>query len=83
MTIPSLGEGRHFDALNTIKKLEIPILWSFGNFSFTHGSIVEHFKQESVTLLQSKISRNMYVLMMIPRVGKRRHFDTLNTFMKV
>ena len=57
MTIPSLGERRHFDALNTIKKVEIPILRSFGNFYFTHVSIVEHVKQERVTLLQSKISQ--------------------------
>ena len=46
MTIQSLGERRHFDALNTIKKVEIPISWSFGNFSFGHGSIVGHFKEE-------------------------------------
>jgi len=30
MTIPSLGQRRHFDALNTIKKVEIPILGCFG-----------------------------------------------------
>ena len=61
MTILSLGERWHFDALNTIKKVEIPISWSFGNFNFTHGSIVGHFKQERVTCLQSKISRNILI----------------------
>ena len=61
MTIPSPVERRHFDALNAIKKVKIPISWSFGNFNFTHGSIVEHFKQERVTLLQSKISRNILI----------------------
>jgi len=61
MTIPSLGERHHFDGLNTIKKVQIPISWCFGNFGFSHGSIVEHFKQEWVTLLQSKMSRNILI----------------------
>ena len=55
MTIPSLGERRHFDGLNTTKKLEIPILRCFGNFSFCHGSIVENFKQERVTLNKKEL----------------------------
>ena len=61
MTIPNLGERRHIDALNTIKKVEIPILGCFGNFSFSHWSIAENFKQERVTLLQSKISQNILI----------------------
>ena len=61
MTIPGLVERQHFDPLNTIKKVEIPILWSFGNFNFTHGSIVEHSKQQRVTLLQSNISQNIII----------------------
>ena len=60
MTIPSLWEKRYFDPLNTIKKVDIPISWSLGNFCFTHESIVEPFKQERVTLLQWKISKIYY-----------------------
>ena len=47
MTIPSLGERRHFQTLNTLSKVRILILECFGNLSFSLGSIVEHFKQES------------------------------------
>jgi len=84
MKIPSLAERWHFDALNTIKKVEIPISWSFGNFNFTHGSIVEHFKQQRVTLLQSKIStKYTNLLMTIPSLVERWHFDAINTIKKV
>ena len=84
MTILSLGERWHFDALNTTKKVEIPISWSFGNFNFTHGSIVEHFKQEKSHFVTIKdISKYNNLLMTITSLGKRRHFYTLNTFKKV
>ena len=49
--IPSLGEWRDFDALITMKKIKISISRCFGNFSFSHGSLVKPFKQERVTLL--------------------------------
>ena len=46
MMTPSLGERQHIDTLNTIKKVQISIWGCFGNFSFSHGSIVGHLKQE-------------------------------------
>jgi len=61
MTIPNLGERWHFEALTKINKVQIPISWSFGNFCFSHWSIVEHFKQDWVTMLQLKISRNILI----------------------
>jgi len=83
MTIPSLGERWHFDELNTIEKVQIPISWSFGNFSFSHWSILEHFKQEWVTLLQSKISWIILICLWWFQVRWRRHFSALNTIKKV
>ena len=51
MMIPCLGERRHFQTLNTLSKVRILISECFGNLSFSLGSIVEHFKQESVNFV--------------------------------
>ena len=146
MTIPILGERRHFDALNANNKVQIPISWSFGNFSFSHGSKLDtsnkneslcynqgyleiykfdyddsksmwnttfwwtKYKQESPnsdfvkfwklqflpwvhswTLLRimshfvtiKDISKYTNLIMTIPSLGERRHFDALNTNKKV
>ena len=61
LTIPSLGERWHFDPLISKMKVQFLISWSFVNFSFSHWSIFEHFKQVWDTLLQSKISRNKLI----------------------
>ena len=48
--------------------------------SFSHGSIVQHFKQERdnfVTIIV--ISRCANLLKTIPCLGEIRHFHTLNT----
>ena len=45
--IPCLGEIRHFHTLNTLSKVRLLIPECFGNLSFSLGSIVEHFRQES------------------------------------
>jgi len=48
--------------------------------SFSHGSIVEHFKLEIENFVTIKdISKNTNLLITIPALGERRHFDTLNT----
>ena len=47
MTIPCLGETRHFHSINTLSKVRILISECLGNLSFSLGSIVEHFRQES------------------------------------
>ena len=83
-TIPCLGEIQHFLTLNTLSK--VPILTSecFGNLSFSHGSIVEHFKQESDNFVTiNVISKCANLLITIPCLGERRHFHTLNTLTKV
>ena len=46
MTIQNVGERRHFDTLDTLEKIKILISESLGNLSFSHGGIVEEFKEE-------------------------------------
>ena len=82
-TIPTLGERWHFDTLNTYKKVQILISGCFLNLSFSHGSIVEHFKQEIDNFVMIKdISMNTDLLLTIPTLAERRHFDTQNTHKK-
>ena len=84
MTIPTLGERRHFDIRNTHKKIQILNSGCFRNLNFSHGSIVEHFNLDidnSVTI--KDISKNTNLLKTIPTLGERRHFDTINTHKKV
>jgi len=82
--IPMLGERRHFDTLNTHKKFQILISGCFRKLSFSHGSIVEHFKLEIDNFVTIKdISKNTNLLMKIPMLGERWHFDTLNTHKKI
>ena len=55
----------------------------FGNFSFSLGSIVEHFKQESDNFVTiNVISKCANLLITIPCLGERRYFHTLNTLTK-
>ena len=61
LKIPSLAKRWNFYILNTLKKVQILILGHFGNLSFSHGSIVEHFKQQRVTLLRSRMSGNTQI----------------------
>ena len=83
-TIPNLGERRHFDTLYTLKKVQILISGSFEFLSFSHESILEHFEQERDDFDSiDHISKYTNLMMMIPNLGKRRHFDTLYTLKKV
>ena len=61
--------------------------FDFGMFwkleSFSHGSIVEHFKQDSDNFVTiNVISKCANLLITIPCLGER-HFHTLNTLTKV
>jgi len=80
MTIPTLGESQCFDTLKTQKKFKIMISGCFRNFHLSHGSIVENFKLEIDIFVTIKdISKNTNLLMTIPTLDERQHFDTLNT----
>ena len=80
MTSQSLGEKWHFDALNTLTKVRILISKCFGNLSFSHGSIVEHLKQESDNFVTiDDLTNHTNLILSIPSLGERRHFDALNT----
>ena len=59
--IPSQGDRRHFERLNTLKKVQILILGSFANLSFSNVCLVEHFNKKETTLLQSTISQNILI----------------------
>ena len=72
MTALNLGKRRHFDTLNTLKKMQILISKSFGNLSFCHASMVEHLKQEKdnfVTINDNSKYTNL--LMRIQILGER------------
>ena len=70
MTIPNLGEGRHFYTLYTLKKVQILISGSFEILGLSHESIVEHFKQESDNFDSiNDISKNTSLMMTIPNLG--------------
>ena len=80
MTIPTLGESQCFDTLKTQKKFKILSSGCFWNFSYNHGSTVENFKLEIGIFVTIKdISNNTKLLMTIPTLDERQHFDTLNT----
>ena len=82
--IPTLGERLHFDTLNTQKKVQILILGCFWNLSCSHGSIVEHFKLEIDNFATIKdISMITNLLMTIPTLDERWHFETLNKQKKI
>jgi len=84
MKIPILGERRLFETLNTLKKVKILISGRFWNFSFSHGCLVEHFKQERddfVTI--NDTSKYTDWLMHITILGERWLFDRWNTLKKV
>jgi len=84
LQIPSLGERWHFDVLNTLKKVQILISNAFWNMSFTHASIVQHFKQERDNFVTiNVISSCANLLKAIPCLGEIRHFHMLNTLKKV
>jgi len=72
MMIPCLGERWNFDTLNTLKKVQILISRSVGNLIFSHGSIVEHFKQKRdnfVTIID--ITKYTNLLISIASLGER------------
>jgi len=84
MTIPYLGERRHFNTLNTLKKVEILISTCVGKFSFTHVSIIEHFKHERDNfVIINDFSKCTNFILMIPYLREIRHFHTLNILKKV
>ena len=84
LSIPFLGERLHFDALNTHKNFQVLRSKGFSNMSFSHGSIVQHFKQERDNFFTiNVISRCSNLLKTIPCVGEIRHFHMLNTLKKV
>ena len=75
MTIPTLGERRHFDMLNTHKNVQILISSCFRNLSCSLGSIVEHFNQEKDNFVTIKdISKNTNLLITIPTLFQGQHF---------
>ena len=72
MMIPYLGERRHFHTLNTLTKVQILISKCFGNLTFSHGSIVVHFKQESVNFVTiNDITNHTNLILSIPSLGER------------
>ena len=72
MTIPSQGERRHFDTLNTVKKVQILISKYFANTSISHASIVEHNKIERINFHRMiDIPKYSNFLMTTLNLGKR------------
>ena len=68
MTIPYLGERCHFHTLDTLKKVQILMLRSLENLSFTHVSITELFKHERYNFVITKdILKCTSLLMSIPQ----------------
>ena len=84
LTIPNLAERWHFYTLNTLKKVQIPFSGCSWNLGVSHGSIVEHFKQQRVTFITVKdIWKYTNFLLMIPSLVERWYFYTLNALKKV
>jgi len=70
--------------LNTHKSDRILILRYFRNFRCSLGSIVKHFNQERGNFVTIKdISKNTNLLITIPTLFERRHFDKINAHKKV
>ena len=72
LTIPNLGERRHFDTLDTLEKIKILISKSLGNLSFSHRGIVEEFNEERdkfVTI--NDISNFTNSIITVPNLGER------------
>ena len=70
LIIPNLGEIRHFDTLNTQKKFLILISGCFRNLSFSHGGIVEEFKEERDNFVTiNEILKFINLIMTIPSLG--------------
>ena len=83
-TISNLGERRDFDPHYTPKKVQIMILGSFQMLSSSHGSLVEHFKQERDHIDSiNDIFKYTNLTMTFPNLGERRLFDALYTHKKV
>jgi len=72
LTIQNVGERRHFDTLDTLEKIKILISESLGNLSFSHGGIVEEFKEERDNFVTiNDISNFTNSIMTIPNLGER------------
>ena len=84
VTIPNLGERRHFETLYTLKKVQLLVLGRFEKLCLSHVSIVEHLKHKKDNVVSMyDISKNTNLMMTIPNLDERRHFDTLYTLKKV
>jgi len=71
MTALNLGKRGHFDSQNTLKKVQILILKTFGNLSLCHASMVEHLKQEKDTFVTiNDISKYTNLLVTIQILGE-------------
>ena len=72
MTIPNLGERRHFDTLDILEKMKILISASLGNLSFSHRGIVEEFNEERDNFVTiNDISKFTNSIITTPNLGER------------
>ena len=56
MTIPNLGERRYIDALNTIEKVQIPIVFSASNCHLSPrlGIVISKLLYFEISLVEAK-----------------------------